>query len=122
MPSHLPYKASCPKSGQSGLKKLQTIKPSSKIPYAEPSNNREPMPFFQRIFNSLTIMAPLPYSDTIITKPNGLKNSSGGAEPESSSPIAGDNKKRARAGEGFDSFMASHLNWPIGARGKDRLI
>jgi hypothetical protein len=45
-----------------------------------------------------------------MAKPKGLKNSTGGAEPESSSPMAGDNKKRARAGEGLDSFIAFYLN------------
>jgi hypothetical protein len=38
-------------------------------------------------------------------KPKRLKNSTGGAEPESNSPIAGDSKNRIKAGGGFEIFM-----------------
>jgi len=44
-------------------------------------------------------MAPLPYKEISIMKLNGLKNSTGGEEPERSSAIIGERKKSTKAGE-----------------------
>jgi hypothetical protein len=49
--------------------------------------------------------APLPYSAGKIRSQNGVKNSAGGDEPESSSPIAGARKKSTSAGGIFGRFM-----------------
>jgi hypothetical protein len=44
----------------------------------------------------------------------GLKNSSGGEEPERSSPIAGDSRKRANAGEIYFSQYSAYISLFLG--------
>jgi hypothetical protein len=49
-------------------------------------------------------MAPLPYRAANRRKLIGLKNSSGGEEPDKSSPVVGDSRKRAKAGVSLSLF------------------
>ena len=67
-----------------------------------------PVSLCHLVLSSRVITAPPSYCRVMTVKPNGVKNSAGGAEPESSSPMTGLRRNRNRAGGilGFNVYWS----------------
>ena len=70
-----------------------------------------PVSLCHLVLSSRVITTPPPYSRVMTVKRNGVKNLSGGAEPDKSSPTTGLRKKRKSAGVILGSFNIVVFGW-----------